>query len=58
MFGTDFPIEHYESTIDPIPDLKLPADVQYALDRGNAERLFPPVQGVSTRTGLGAGAAD
>jgi predicted TIM-barrel fold metal-dependent hydrolase len=41
LFGTDFPIWPYETTVSLIPDLKLPADVQVALDRGNAERLFP-----------------
>lgn len=41
LFGTDFPIWPYETTVSLIPDLKLPADVQIALDRGNAERLFP-----------------
>ena len=41
MFGTDFPIEPYESTTRNIPDLGLSSDVLYAVDRGNAERLFP-----------------
>ena len=41
LFGTDFPIWPYETTLNPIPDLKLPPDVQAALDRGNAARLFP-----------------
>lgn len=41
LFGTDFPIEPMESTVTQIPGLKLPADVQHALDRGNAERLWP-----------------
>jgi hypothetical protein len=30
-----------ESTVTQIPGLKLPAEVQHALDRGNAERLWP-----------------
>jgi predicted TIM-barrel fold metal-dependent hydrolase len=41
LFGTDFPIWPYETTANLIPDLKLPPDVTQALDRGNAERLFP-----------------
>jgi 6-methylsalicylate decarboxylase len=41
LFGTDFPIEPTESTVEQFPSLKLPADVQHALDRGNAERLWP-----------------
>jgi len=41
LFGTDYPVEPYETTVDQIPGLKLPADVQNALDRGNAERLWP-----------------
>src|SRR6266853_819578 len=41
LFGTDFPIEPIETTVTQIPGLKLPADVQHSLDRGNAERLWP-----------------
>ena len=41
LFGTDFPIEPTESTVEQFPVLKLPAGVQHALDRGNAERLWP-----------------
>jgi predicted TIM-barrel fold metal-dependent hydrolase len=41
LFGTDFPIEPMESTVRQIPGLRLPSNVQYALDRGNAERLWP-----------------
>lgn len=41
LFGSDFPLEAYETTVKPIPALKLSADVQLAMDRGNAERLFP-----------------
>lgn len=41
LFGTDWPMEPAESTTDEIPGLKLPADVLYAMERGNAERLFP-----------------
>lgn len=41
MFGTDFPIEPTESTVYNLADRKLPAAVEHALDRGNAERLWP-----------------
>ena len=41
LFGTDFPIEPTQSTVEQFPVLKLPTDVQHALDRGNAERLWP-----------------
>jgi predicted TIM-barrel fold metal-dependent hydrolase len=41
LFGTDFPIEPTESTVYNLPLVKLPSDVQHALDRGNAERLWP-----------------
>jgi 6-methylsalicylate decarboxylase len=41
LFGTDFPIEPTESTVYNLPMRKLPSDVQHALDRGNAERLWP-----------------
>ena len=41
LFGTDWPAEPMESTLDELPKSKLsPADMQ-ALNRGNAERLFP-----------------
>lgn len=41
LFGTDFPVWTYDTTTSHIPDLNLPPDVQHAMDRGNAERLFP-----------------
>ena len=41
LFGTDYPVEPHETTTRSIPSLGLPPDVLYALDRGNAERLFP-----------------
>jgi predicted TIM-barrel fold metal-dependent hydrolase len=41
LFGTDYPVETYESTTRHLPGLRLHPDVLYALDRGNAERLFP-----------------
>jgi predicted TIM-barrel fold metal-dependent hydrolase len=41
LFGTDYPIEPTESTVYNLADRKLPAAVEHALDRGNAERLWP-----------------
>lgn len=41
MFGTDYPQEPIESTTRQIPGLALQPDVMHAIDRGNAERLFP-----------------
>ncbi len=41
LFGTDFPIEPTESTVNNLAQRKLPQDVEHALDRGNAERLWP-----------------
>ena len=40
LFGTDFPVEPYATTTREIPALGLSPDVLYALDRGNAERVF------------------
>jgi predicted TIM-barrel fold metal-dependent hydrolase len=41
LFGTDFPIEPIETTVQQFPVLKLPTGLQHAIDRGNAERLWP-----------------
>jgi len=41
LFGTDYPVWSYETTTSHIPDLNLPSDLEQAMDRGNAERLFP-----------------
>lgn len=41
LFGTDWPMEAAESTTREIPGLGLSDDVLYAIERGNAERLFP-----------------
>ena len=41
LFGTDYPIEKIESTIDELPATKLTAAELRAIDRENAERLFP-----------------
>jgi predicted TIM-barrel fold metal-dependent hydrolase len=41
LFGTDFPAEPMESTVNELPGLKLSPEVLQALYRGNAERLWP-----------------
>jgi predicted TIM-barrel fold metal-dependent hydrolase len=41
LWGTDFPVWPYETTVGPFYETTLPVDVAYALDRGNAARLFP-----------------
>jgi len=41
LFGTDFPAEPMESTLDELPANKLFPEVLQALYQGNAERLFP-----------------
>jgi 6-methylsalicylate decarboxylase len=41
LFGTDYPAEPMESTLDQLPNDALSREVLRALDRGNAERLFP-----------------
>jgi predicted TIM-barrel fold metal-dependent hydrolase len=41
LFGTDYPAEPMESTVDHLPESDLPADVQRAMYRENAERLYP-----------------
>jgi len=41
LFGTDYPVEPHESTTRHIPSLNFPPDILYAMERGNAERLFP-----------------
>jgi predicted TIM-barrel fold metal-dependent hydrolase len=41
LFGTDYPQEPIESTTKQIPGLGLSAEILHAIDRGNAERLFP-----------------
>ena len=41
MFGTDYPQEPIESTVNHLPENNLPADLLHAIDRGNAEVLFP-----------------
>ena len=41
LFATDWPAEPMESTLDELPKTKLTPEVRQALNRGNAERLFP-----------------
>jgi predicted TIM-barrel fold metal-dependent hydrolase len=41
LFGTDYPLEPIETTHNEMQKLKLPAELQRAIDRGNAERLIP-----------------
>lgn len=41
LWGTDYPVWPYETTVDPYRDNEFSAEVRLALDRGNAVRLFP-----------------
>ena len=41
LFGTDFSPEPIETTVDQLPTSGLTQDVLQAIERGNAERLFP-----------------
>jgi 6-methylsalicylate decarboxylase len=41
LFGSDYPVEKIESTIDELKATKLSPETLRAIDRGNAERLFP-----------------
>lgn len=45
LFGTDYPQEPIESTTKQIPGLGLSADLLHAIDRGNAEVMFPRFKG-------------
>jgi len=40
LFGTDWPAEPMESTLDELPKTKLAPETLQALNRGNAELLF------------------
>jgi len=46
LFGTDYSPEPIESTVDPLPGLKLQESFYQALGRGNAEKLFPRFKNV------------
>lgn len=48
LFGTDYPFESIESTLDELPNLGLSAEVMAAIERGNVERLFPRVKTMKT----------
>ncbi len=41
LFGTDYPFEPIESTVNQIPGLGFSPDFWKAVDRDNAEKLFP-----------------
>jgi predicted TIM-barrel fold metal-dependent hydrolase len=41
LFGTDWPAEPMESTLDELPKNNLSPQVMAALNRGNAEKLWP-----------------
>jgi predicted TIM-barrel fold metal-dependent hydrolase len=41
LFGTDYPAEPMETTLNELPKNELPASIQRAQNRENAERLFP-----------------
>jgi predicted TIM-barrel fold metal-dependent hydrolase len=41
MFGTDFSPEPMESTVNELPHLGLSVQVTKAIERENAEKLFP-----------------
>jgi predicted TIM-barrel fold metal-dependent hydrolase len=41
LFGTDYPAEPMETTMNQLPKNDLPPAVQRAMNRENAERLFP-----------------
>lgn len=48
LFGTDYPFESIESTVDELPKLGLSADTMAAIERGNVERLFPSLKNMRT----------
>lgn len=41
LFGTDFPAEAIDSTVEELPQLGLSVPLTKAIERGNAEKLFP-----------------
>ena len=45
LFGTDYPFESVESTVNELPGLGLSSGVMRAIERENAERLFPRLKG-------------
>ena len=45
LFGTDYPVEPFETTTKPLAEFGFSARDLQAIDRGNAERLFPRLKG-------------
>jgi len=45
LYGTDYPLEPIETTHNEMAKLRLPSDLQRAVDRTNAERLIPRLAG-------------
>jgi 6-methylsalicylate decarboxylase len=45
LFGTDYPAEPIESTTEPLAKFGFSADDLRAINRGNAEKLFPRLKG-------------
>jgi predicted TIM-barrel fold metal-dependent hydrolase len=41
LFGTDYPFEPIESTVNELPGLGISAKVMRTIERDNAEKLFP-----------------
>jgi predicted TIM-barrel fold metal-dependent hydrolase len=41
LFGTDYPAEPMESTLNHLPENDLPENIQRVMNRENAERLYP-----------------
>ena len=41
LFGTDYPFEPMESTVNEIPNLEFRKSQWKAIDRSNAEKLLP-----------------
>ena len=47
MFGTDYPFEPIESTVNELPNLGLSPKVMAAIERENAEKLFPRLKNIA-----------
>ena len=41
LFGTEYAAEHIETTVNELPGLGLSPELTKAIERGNAEKLFP-----------------
>jgi hypothetical protein len=44
LFGTDYPAEPIETTVNELPNNDLPAQIQRAMNRDNAEGFVPAVK--------------